>query len=58
MNRELDAVAERALAQKALDDEALFDTLVARGAVESSLEDPAFRAMLAAPERRNIGRSR
>jgi hypothetical protein len=52
MNRELDAVAERALAQKALDDEALFDTLVARGAVESSLEDPAFRAMLAAPERR------
>jgi hypothetical protein len=52
MNRELDAVAERALAQRALDDEALFDTLVARGAVESSLEDPAFRAMLAAPERR------
>jgi hypothetical protein len=49
MNRELDAVAERALAQRALDDEALFDTLVARGAVESSLEDPAFRAMLAAP---------
>jgi hypothetical protein len=52
MNRELDAVAERALAQRALDDEALFDTLVARGAVESSLEDPAFRARLAGPERR------
>jgi hypothetical protein len=40
------------LAQQALDDEALFDTLVARGAVESSLEDPAFRAMLTAPKRR------
>jgi hypothetical protein len=52
MNREPDAIAERALAQQALDDEALFDTLVARGAVESSLEDPAFRAMLTAPKRR------
>jgi hypothetical protein len=41
--RELDPAASRALAQAALDDENVFDLLVARGAVESALEDPSFR---------------
>jgi hypothetical protein len=52
MNRELNPVEERALARQALDDENLFDTLIARGAVEMSLEDPAFRARLRTPNRR------
>jgi hypothetical protein len=52
MNRQPDPAAARALAHQAFDDEAVFDTLVAEGAVESSLRDPAFRAALAARERR------
>lgn len=52
MNRQPDPAAARTLAHQAFDDEAVFDNLVAQGAVESSLRDPAFRAMLAAREHR------
>jgi tetratricopeptide (TPR) repeat protein len=45
----LSASRERQLAQAALDNEELFDALVAHGAVEKSLQDPAFREALARP---------
>jgi hypothetical protein len=40
------------MAQQALDEPELFDVLVARGAVEASLEDPGVRAAVSAPVRR------
>lgn len=49
--RELDPASSRALAQVALDDESVFDLLVARGAVESALEDPSFRPPTSARRR-------
>jgi tetratricopeptide (TPR) repeat protein len=52
--RELDPVSARSLAQAALADEDLFDTLVARGAVESALDDPSFH--FPTPARRRSSR--
>ena len=47
---------QRQLAQAALSDDELFDTLAAHGAIETSLEDPAFQARVsgAAPQQRKV----
>jgi hypothetical protein len=50
--RELSPAEARKLAQQALEEPDLFDSLVARGAVEASLHAPAVRVALAAPARR------
>jgi hypothetical protein len=50
--RELSPVEARKLAQQALAEPDLFDALVARGAVEASLDAPAVRAAVSAPVRR------
>lgn len=44
----LSASAQRELAQAALSDDELFDALAAHGAVEKSLDNPAFQAAVAA----------
>jgi Tfp pilus assembly protein PilF len=50
--RDLSPAEARALAQKALQDDDLFDALVAQGAVEASLDSPAVRASVRRPSRR------
>jgi hypothetical protein len=50
--RELSPAEARKLAQQALDDADLFDALVARGAVEASLNAPAVQAAISQPARR------
>jgi hypothetical protein len=50
--RDLPATEARKLAQKALDDPDLFDALVARGAVEASLDAAAVQAAISRPTRR------
>jgi hypothetical protein len=47
--RELSPADARKMAQQALDEPDLFDALVARGAVETSLKIPAVRAALSTP---------
>ncbi len=49
--RDLAPAKARTLAQRALEDADLFDALVARGAVEASLEDPDFRRAVSTPVR-------
>jgi hypothetical protein len=50
--REIPPAAARELAHRALEDSELFDALVARGAVEASLDAPAVQAALSIPTRR------
>jgi hypothetical protein len=50
--RDLSPAEARALALQALDNEELFDALVAQGAVEASLSSPALQTGLSAPVRR------
>jgi hypothetical protein len=50
--RELPPAVARDLANQALEDSDLFDALVAKGAVEASLDAPAVRAALTTPSRR------
>jgi hypothetical protein len=50
--REIPPAAARELANRALQDPELFDALVARGAVEASLNTPAVRAALSTSTRR------
>lgn len=50
---ELDPPSTRSLAQAALDNEDLFDALVAHGAIETALEDPSFRLPAPAARRSN-----
>src|SRR5271154_4987471 len=50
--REPSPSASREIAQQALEDADLFDALVAQGAVEASLKNPAVRAAVSVPARR------
>lgn len=50
--REPSPAAARGIAQQALEDADLFDALVAQGAVEASLKNPAVRAAVSVPARR------
>src|ERR1700722_4735102 len=50
--RQIPPAAARELAHRALEDSELFDALVARGAVEASVDAPAVQVALSVPTRR------
>src|ERR1700722_19315173 len=50
--RQIPPAAARELAHRALEDPELFDALVARGAVEASIDAPAVQVALSVPTRR------